>query len=88
MANNKIAKNLTSQEIQEWFIAYLAKVLTVDGDQINIEESFERYGIDSAASIGMTGDLADWLGIELDPTLIYDYPTIKAMMEYLTANYF
>jgi acyl carrier protein len=31
----------------------------------------------------LSGDLQTWLEIELDPTLLYDYPTIQSLAEYL-----
>ncbi len=35
----------------------------------------------------MTGDLEDWLGCELDPTLLYDYPTIDALAWHLAEEF-
>jgi acyl carrier protein len=34
-------------------------------------------------AIGLTGDLEDWLGTRLDPTLLYDYPTVAALAKHL-----
>jgi acyl carrier protein len=73
-------------EIQAWLIAYLSELLEVEPDSINVKVTFDRYGLDSSAAIGMTGDLGEWLGYELDPTLIYDYPTIEALVENLVEN--
>ena len=44
---------------------------------------FDRYGLDSSAAIGMIGDLENWIGIELDPTLPYDYPSIETLAQHL-----
>ena len=73
----------TSAEVQDWLVSYLANLLEIDLDQVDVTVSFDRYGLDSATAIGMTGNLEEWLGYELDPTLIYDYPTIKALAENL-----
>jgi acyl carrier protein len=32
----------------------------------------------------MTGELENWLGYSIDPTLIYDYPTIESFAQHLT----
>lgn len=63
---------LTKSEIQAWVISYIAKLLQVDSNQIDIETSFDRYGLDSSAAIDLTGDLEIWLGRDIDPTLLYD----------------
>jgi acyl carrier protein len=42
--------------------------------------------LDSAAAVGMTGELADWLDHEMDPTLLYDYPTIESLVQYLSVS--
>ena len=77
----------TTEEIQAWMISYLAQLLEVDSDEIDTATPFDRYGLDSSAAVGMTGDLEDWLNVELDPTLVYDYPTIKALTQYLAEKF-
>jgi acyl carrier protein len=76
----------TTTDIQAWLITYLSELLEVEPDAIDVKVTFDRYGLDSSAAIAMTGDLADWLGSELDPTLIYDYPTIEALVTNLLAE--
>lgn len=73
----------TTSEIQEWMICYLANLLEINPNEIDITVSFDRYGLDSSAAVGMTGDLEDWIGFEVDPTLVYDYPTIETLAQYL-----
>ena len=78
---SEIVKKTPSKiEIQNWLVSYLAKLLDIELAEIDVTVTFDRYGLDSSAAIAMTGDLADWLGSELDPTLIYDYPTIEALV--------
>ena len=81
---NVLKKTATVSEIQAWLVSYLAKLLENEPDEIDVTIPFDRYGLDSAAAVGMTGDLEEWLGYELDPTLIYDYPTIEALAGHLS----
>lgn len=74
----------TTVEIQAWLVSYLGELMEIEPDEVDVRSSFERYGLDSSAAVGMTGDLEEWLGYELDPTLIYDYPTIEALAEHLS----
>jgi acyl carrier protein len=73
-------------EIQDWIVDYLAEILEIDAEEIDITISFDRYGLDSSAAVGLTGALADWLNKEIDPTLLYDYPTVEALVQYLSAD--
>lgn len=73
------------QQIQTWMIDYLAKLLMLDRARIDVTDTFESYGLDSAAMVGMTGDLSDWVGIEIDPVIAYDHPTIDALSAQVVA---
>lgn len=76
----------TVAEIQTWIVSYIADLLEVDSEEIEVTIPFDRYGLDSSAAVGLTGDLEDWLGCELDPTLLYDYPTIEALVQHLNSE--
>lgn len=78
--------NLTEVEIQVWIVTYVAELLEVDPDNIDITVPFDRYGLDSSAAVGLTGDLEDWAKTEIDPTVLYDYPTIEALSHHLATN--
>lgn len=69
--------NDKAQEMQDWIVDYLSKLLQVDRNEVDVTSPFERFGLDSAAVVGMTGDLSDAFRIEIDPTLAYDHPTIE-----------
>ena len=75
---------LTVTEIQACLVSFLAELLEIKPEEIDVTIPFDRYGLDSVAAAGIIGDLDDLLGSELDPTLIYDYPTIKALAEHLS----
>ncbi|MGD1863218.1 MAG: acyl carrier protein [Phormidesmis sp.] len=72
------------EDIQSWIVSYLSKLLEISADEIEVNVPFDSYGLDSSAAIGLTGDLEDWLGKEVDPTVLYDYPTIDTLSEYLS----
>jgi acyl carrier protein len=73
----------TPDEIQQWMVSYLARHLDTHPDEIDVTASFERFGLDSAAAVEMSGDLQEWVGERVDPMLVYDYPTIEDMAGYL-----
>lgn len=74
-------------EILNWVTSYLANLLQVDPDEVDITVPFDRYGLDSLAAVGLTGDLSDWLKREVEPTLLYDYPTVEGLVQYLSSEF-
>ncbi|MGL5796529.1 MAG: acyl carrier protein [Waterburya sp.] len=83
----KIVNNLkelpSKLDLQTWIVNYVAELLEVEPEKIDVTIAFDRYGLDSSAAVGLAGDLEDWLERELDPTLLYDYPTIESLSEHL-----
>ncbi|MEH2381694.1 MAG: acyl carrier protein [Nostoc sp.] len=84
-------KNVKNQvrkvgEIEAWIVSYLADMLNINPDKIDTSIPFDRYGLDSAGAVGMSGDLEGWLGSEFEPTLLYDYPTVDTLAKYLAAE--
>lgn len=77
----------TATEIQAWMVSYLAELLEIEPDEVDAKIPFDQYGLDSAAAVGMTGDMEDWLGQRLDPTLLYDYPTVEALAQHLAEEF-
>jgi acyl carrier protein len=73
----------SADEIQEWMVNHLAEALSISPDTIDVTAPFDEFGLDSPSAVGMTGDLEDWLGKRVDPTLIFDYPTIEQFSQRL-----
>lgn len=75
---------LSQAEIQSWLVNYMAESLEVSPKEIDVNLPFDSYNLDSAVTIGMTADLEVLLGTTLDPTIVYEYPTIKTLSECLS----
>jgi 8-amino-7-oxononanoate synthase len=72
--------------IQGWLIDRLSQILEIEANQIDVGQNFEEYGLDSAEAINLSGDLEDYLGCRLSPTLLWDYQNIEALAQYLATN--
>lgn len=68
-----------ASEIQDWMVAYIAELLGKAESEISRDMSFDRLGLDSSSAVALVGDLEDWLGSAVDPTLPYDFPTIELL---------
>ena len=74
---------LKAADVQGWLIAYLADLLDMQPNEIEVKVPFERYGLSSAEGAVLIGDLEAWVGYKLVPTLVYEYPTIEALSQHI-----
>jgi acyl carrier protein len=70
--------------LERWIAELVASAVDLEPGAIDVEARFDRYGIDSAVAIGLTDELEQRLGVPLNPTLLYDYPTIRKLSGFLT----
>jgi acyl carrier protein len=83
---NTAIEQLSAADIQDWIVNYLTELLEIEAEEIDVTVSFDRYGLDSSAAVGLMGDLENWLETEIDPTIMYDYPTVESLSEHLSAQ--
>jgi Acyl carrier protein len=69
--------------IQGWLVGQLAERLGLEALEIDVEEDFANYGLNSIEAINLSGDLETILGRRLPPTLLWDYPNICTLAKYL-----
>ncbi|NIO82504.1 MAG: SDR family NAD(P)-dependent oxidoreductase [Candidatus Aminicenantes bacterium] len=73
----------TAEEIQSWLISQICQRLGMGPEEIDIREPFTDLGLSSREAIVISGDLEEWLGCRLSPTLLYEYPNIETISQYL-----
>ena len=76
--------SFTPNAIIDWLVTHLAAALKLTPDQIDIRQPFSHYGLDSVQAVSLAGDLETWLDRSLPPTLVWDYPTINSLADYLS----
>jgi acyl carrier protein len=74
---------VSEAEISSWCMTQLAKTIDNPAIAITPEATFAEMGLDSASSAYFIVELEDWLGLELPPELVFDYPTITQLARYL-----
>jgi acyl carrier protein len=79
-------EQLYEEKIRTWLVGEIALLSGLPSDKIDINEPFASYGLDSVASAALSGEVAAWLGIQLPPTVSWDYPSVRLMAQYLAAN--
>lgn len=76
----------TEEAIRRWLIANIASVVNMDPAQIDIQQTFDNYGLDSLQAVSLSGDLENWLNREISPTVVWDYPTVEQLARHLSQN--
>ena len=77
------AGNKNADELAIWLQVWLVENVSLAPERINRQTNFTEFGVDSVNSILLTDDLERFLGIELEPTLLWEYSNIDALIQYL-----
>lgn len=77
---------MTKKEIEVWLAEKMAEEIGMPAYEIDPEAPYVQYGVDSAVAVTLSGDLSEWLGRQLAPTLLWDYPTISELASYLASD--
>ena len=57
--------------------------MRLDPMRVDRSAPFASFGLDSAAAVGLVGELSEFLGRRLSATLVWDYPNISALAAHL-----
>ncbi|MBD0336593.1 MAG: AMP-dependent synthetase, partial [Cyanobacteria bacterium Co-bin13] len=79
----KAASLSSAEDIQRWMVRWLAQALQTAEATIDIRRPFAEYGLDSVTAVELADALETALGVTLEPTLAYEYPTIEALARHL-----
>jgi amino acid adenylation domain-containing protein len=69
--------------VRAWLVARIAERTGRAAREIDPRASFASLGIDSVAAVGLSGELEEWLGRTLPPTLLFDHPSIGRLARWL-----
>ena len=73
----------SKDSITEWLVQWIAKEMGLPTVEIETDKSLLNYSLSSVTAMMLVGDLEEWLGLTLPPTLVWDYPSIAAIADYL-----
>lgn len=76
-APNKLHTVHGLSEIESWLVRRVAEILDLDPGQIDPSEPFATYGLDSVHAVSLAGEVEEWFGVPVEPTLVWDHPTIR-----------
>jgi len=64
-------------------VLHFVKDAIADDDDIEIDSPFMEAGMDSLSSVSLTSMLAKEFGMALSPSLVFDFPTVRALEAHL-----
>ncbi len=74
-------------EVEHWLQNWFAQQFNFESNGANsavdCTTSFVQLGLESVTAATLVADLEDWLDIEIDITLIWDYPTISSLAQHI-----
>lgn len=73
--------------IGDWIVVYLARLLDVEPETIDVTASFADYGVESTAMAGMTGDLIRHIGCKLPTACLHEFTSIESAIGAIEAEY-
>ncbi|MBL6449171.1 amino acid adenylation domain-containing protein [Fulvivirga sp. 29W222] len=89
-SNNKPVENsisgLSRREVTDLLVNLISKALHINKESIDIQRPLSEYGSDSMAAVEISNELSTHLNREINPTLIYDFPTIEKIAVHLAEN--
>jgi len=85
-ASALVQNNSMSMDIESVRRIVQEAVDDVVGDTVGHDQPLMEAGIDSLGATELQQKLADVLNMELPSTLVFDYPTVDAMVDFLAGN--
>lgn len=78
--------NTSKEAIAVWCQQYLAKLLEVPAESVDLNADFDRLGVDSALAVSLLIEIEERYGVELPPEALFENPNLNAVAGYLHAH--
>ncbi|MGC4893662.1 acyl carrier protein [Micromonospora sp. DT31] len=74
---------LTEGGVRDWLVGKIAHRLGVPTEQVNVDQYFDEFDLDSTEALVLSGELENWLGFDLETTALWYHPTINELAGYI-----
>ena len=72
-----------ADKIEKWMLQWLIEKAAVPEDEVSRDKPFAEFGLDSLTAVELSQQLEDWVGVEVVPTIAWNYPTPATLAGYL-----
>jgi len=73
-------------ELERGLVDRVARELGIDPDEIDLDEPLANQGLSSLSAATVAGEIERWLGVVLEPTALYEHPTVRDLARHLEAG--
>ncbi|WP_062985649.1 acyl carrier protein [Nocardia anaemiae] len=72
--------------IEYWLVTRVADYTDRAPHEVDPTVPLAELGMDSVSAVSLCGEIEDRWPLDLDPTIVFEYPTIADIADYLTAE--
>lgn len=76
--------HIDKASLEDWLCTTVARLLELTPAEIDIAQDLRALALDSVQVVRLAGELESLLGVELEPSLLYEYASLGALAEQLT----
>ncbi|MEV7995890.1 acyl carrier protein [Streptomyces sp. NPDC086077] len=73
----------STESLTTWLAERIALYLKREPADIDPDVPLAEYGLDSVAALSLCGDIEDDFDLVMEPTIAWDYPTVRALVGHL-----
>jgi acyl carrier protein len=70
---------MTPDDVIAWCRAYIADLMGISPANVDPDAPVDDFGFDSSAAVALVLDLETKLGRELDPSILFEHQTLRAL---------
>jgi acyl carrier protein len=76
--------NTDAATVESWLAGRVVAYGKIDVDSFTADTPLAELGLDSVYALTLCGDIEDEFALEVDPTIVWDYPTIRLLAAGIT----
>lgn len=76
----------SQRHLRIWLATRIAARVKTTPEKLDINQPFSSFGLDSLSAVRLAGEISDYLGRSIPPTLAYEYPTIALLAQHLSGE--
>lgn len=77
----------TEASLIDFFRTRISEELGIDKNEVEPTIEFINFGLDSVNAIFILQHIEKYIGAELNPLLLWDYPTIESFSKYIVETF-
>lgn len=73
----------TGDAVRGWLVEQVAHYTERSARDIDPDVSVAEYGLDSVYTFALCGDIEEMFGLDVEPTVVWDFDTLTALTAHL-----